>query len=68
MSCTLTKQSKTAPILLRRMSPEVALFGLSAMSDLSPLCAPKRTSAERADQGDVRQRDFLCGGNVDRLG
>jgi hypothetical protein len=50
-----------------RFSP-LALFGLSAMSDLSPLCAPKRTSAERADQGDVRQRDFLCGGNVDRLG
>jgi len=29
---------------------------------------PKRTSAERADQGDARQRDFLSGGNVDRLG
>ena len=29
-----------------RFSP-LALFGLGAMSDLSPLCAPKRTSAER---------------------
>jgi hypothetical protein len=44
-------------------------FGLGAMSDLSPLCAPKRTSSgEWADQGDARQGDFLCSGNVDRLG
>ena len=34
--------------------PLLALFGHGAMSDLSPLCAPKRTSAKRADQGDAR--------------
>jgi hypothetical protein len=32
------------------------------------VCAPERTSAEWADQGDARQRDFLGDGNVDRLG
>jgi hypothetical protein len=31
--------------LLRCMSPELALFGHGAMSDLNPLSAPKRTSA-----------------------
>src|SRR5258708_30074220 len=29
------------------------LFRPRAMSDLSPECAPKRTSAERADQGEL---------------
>jgi hypothetical protein len=29
--------------------------------------APKRTSAQRADQGNARSRDLLCVGNVDRL-
>jgi hypothetical protein len=32
-------------ILLRCMSQLLALFGHGAMSDLSPLCAPKRTFA-----------------------
>jgi hypothetical protein len=32
-------------LLLRRTSPFVALFGHGAMSDLSPLCEQKRTSA-----------------------
>jgi hypothetical protein len=51
------------------MSAFVRGFGLSAMSDLSPLCVPKRTSSgEWADQGDARQGDFICSGNVDRLG
>jgi hypothetical protein len=30
--------------MLRRMSPLVAQNGHGTMSDLSPLCAPKRTS------------------------
>ena len=34
--------------------PPLAQNGHGAMSDLSPLCAPKRTSAKRADQGDAR--------------
>jgi hypothetical protein len=28
--------------LLQCLSPDVALFGLGSLSDLSPLCAPKR--------------------------
>jgi hypothetical protein len=31
------------------MSPFVALFGHGAMSDLSPLCAPKRTSTDHSE-------------------
>jgi hypothetical protein len=49
--------------MLRCISLLVALFGLGAMSDLSPLCAPKRTSAERADhlfthRRQLKQPDF----------
>jgi hypothetical protein len=33
--------------LLRCTSPELALFGHGAMSDPSPLCAPKRSPAQR---------------------
>src|SRR6202043_915852 len=36
---------------VRRMRPclSLALFGPRAMSDLSPECAPKRTSADRSE-------------------
>jgi len=32
----------------------MAQSGHGGMSDLSPLCEQKRTSAKRADQGDAR--------------
>jgi hypothetical protein len=35
--------------LLRCMSPFMALFGHGAMSDLSPLCASKRTICARSE-------------------
>ena len=36
-------------LLLQCMSPFMALFGHGAMSDLSPLCAPKRTSVDHSE-------------------
>src|SRR5712671_2955395 len=53
-------------LLLQCMSPFMALFGHGAMSDLSPLCAPKRTSVDHfefmvhalvAGEDDQRPRD-----------
>jgi hypothetical protein len=35
--------------MLLRMSPELAHFGSAVTSDLSPECAPKRTSVDRSE-------------------
>ena len=44
--------------------PKLALFGHGARSGLDPLCAPKRTSAERSDCSGWSENGFhKCGGS-----
>jgi hypothetical protein len=40
------------------ISPKVALFGSAVMSDFSPECAPKRTSADHSEFMGSHLKDF----------